>query len=156
MGYVISNARMVTVNEQEQKQICSLLPGLSDLLYDSFAVIEIVGSMSPRDWESQLSSLPKTDFYTTLTQEEYAKHSNLLLVQRIGKCSAIYNNSTLCLIKPHIIFDGKLGEVIDSILEMGFMISAMELYHLNKETVSEFLGVYQGILVDYMVYINHI
>ena len=32
------------------------------------------------------------------------------------KTTAVLNNCTLCIIKPHIIRDGQLGQVIDMIL----------------------------------------
>ena len=49
------------------------------------------------------------------------------------KTSAINNNCSLAIIKPHIIKEGNAGLVIDQILAAGFEISAMEMFHLTRE-----------------------
>lgn len=49
------------------------------------------------------------------------------------KTSAINNNCSLAIIKPHIIREGNAGLVIDQILQAGFEISAMEMFHLTRE-----------------------
>ena len=41
------------------------------------------------------------------------------------KTTAIFNNCTCCVIKPHIVMSGNAGRVIDMILGEGFEISAM-------------------------------
>lgn len=48
--------------------------------------------------------------------------------------SAIFNNCTCAIIKPHVVAAGQAGEVIDSILEEGFEISAMQMFNLDKPT----------------------
>ena len=72
------------------------------------------------------------------------------------RTSAVLNNCTLCLIKPHIVREGKLGEVIDAILAAGFEISAMEMFNLSRAVIEEFYNVYKGILPEYLPVIEHI
>lgn len=72
------------------------------------------------------------------------------------KTTAVLNNCTLCLIKPHIIREGKLGEVIDSILSAGFEISAMEMFNLSRAVIEEFYDVYKGVIPEYLPVIEHI
>lgn len=71
------------------------------------------------------------------------------------KTTAVLNNCTLCLIKPHIIREGSLGQVIDMILQSGFEISAAELFYLNRSTIEEFYSVYKGVLPEYLPVIEH-
>jgi nucleoside-diphosphate kinase len=52
--------------------------------------------------------------------------------------TAILNNCTLCLIKPHVLKEGLAGQVIDAIIEAGFEISAMELFNLTRPVIEEF------------------
>lgn len=70
--------------------------------------------------------------------------------------TAVLNNCTLCLIKPHILKEGKLGAVIDAILSAGFEISAMELFNLTRPVVEEFYDVYKGVLPEYLPLIEHL
>ena len=71
------------------------------------------------------------------------------------KTTAMLNNCTLCIIKPHIIIDGLAGQIIDMILTEGFEISAMEMFYLHKGTAEEFYDVYKGVLPEYLPLIEH-
>ena len=62
--------------------------------------------------------------------------------------TAIFNNCTLGLIKPHVVMKN-MGSILDTILSEGFEISAMKLYTLPKGVVEEFYEVYRGILPEY-------
>lgn len=72
------------------------------------------------------------------------------------KTTAVLNNCTLCIIKPHIIKEGVLGQVIDMILQAGFEISACEMFYINRSTIEEFYSVYKGVLPEYLPVIEHL
>ena len=46
--------------------------------------------------------------------------------------TAVLNNCSLCIIKPHMVMTGQLGKAIDSILASGFEISAAEMFNLSR------------------------
>ena len=69
--------------------------------------------------------------------------------------TAVMNNCTLCLIKPHIIKEGLTGQIIDTILSEGFEISAMEMFNLSRPVIEEFYEVYKGVLPEYVPLIEH-
>jgi nucleoside-diphosphate kinase len=71
------------------------------------------------------------------------------------KTTAILNNCSLCIIKPHIIKEGNVGKVVDMILEEGFEISSMEMFKLDKGTAEEFFDVYKGVLPEYVPLVQH-
>ena len=64
------------------------------------------------------------------------------------------SNCTLCVIKPHIIKEKHLGEIIDMILTAGFEVSALQMFWLDKQTSKEFFEVYE-FLPEYMKTIDH-
>ena len=70
--------------------------------------------------------------------------------------TAVLDNCTLCLIKPHILREGNTGKVIDMILQAGFEISAMELFNLSRPVVEEFYDVYKGVLPEYLPIIENL
>ena len=70
--------------------------------------------------------------------------------------TAVLNNCTLCLIKPHILNEGNVGSVIEMILSAGFEISAMEMFNLSRPVVEEFYDVYKGVLPEYLPLIEHL
>jgi nucleoside-diphosphate kinase len=69
--------------------------------------------------------------------------------------TAVLNNCSLCIIKPHIVMNNNLGKAIDSILDAGFEISAAEMFHLSRPQVEEFYDVYKGVLPEYLPLIEH-
>ena len=62
--------------------------------------------------------------------------------------TAIFNNCTLAVVKPHCCAK-QMGPVVDKILSEGFEISAMRTWDLAKGVTEEFLEVYRGILPEY-------
>jgi nucleoside-diphosphate kinase len=70
--------------------------------------------------------------------------------------SAVLSNCTLAIVKPHIIRNCQLGQVLDMILQSGFEISAAELFSLNRPQAEEFYDVYKGILPEYIPLIEHL
>jgi nucleoside-diphosphate kinase len=69
--------------------------------------------------------------------------------------SAYFTNCTCAIIKPHIVQAGLAGEIIDTILEEGFEISAMQMFTLDKPTAEEFLEVYKGVLPEFPAISKH-
>ena len=74
---------------------------------------------------------------------------------RAMQTSAVLNNCTLCIIKPHLVMGGQLGQAIDSILAAGFEISAAEMFNLSRPQMEEFYDVYKGVLPEYLPLIEH-
>ena len=70
--------------------------------------------------------------------------------------TAVLDNCTLCLIKPHIQREGKTGQVIEMILQAGFEVSAMELFNLSRPVVEEFMDVYKGVLPEYLPIVENL
>lgn len=70
--------------------------------------------------------------------------------------TAVMDNCTLCLIKPHIQREGNTGKVLQMILEAGFEISAMEMFNLSRPVVEEFYDVYKGVLPEYLPLIENL
>ncbi len=65
--------------------------------------------------------------------------------------------STLALIKPHILRNGKLGDVIEAILASGnFEITAMFSLHFSLTYAEELFDVYRGVFDNYSKFIENI
>ena len=78
------------------------------------------------------------------------------VAKRPMQTTAVKDNCTLCLIKPHILREGRAGQVIDTILAAGFEISAMELFNLSRPVCEEFYDVYKGVLPEYLPIIENL
>jgi nucleoside-diphosphate kinase len=65
------------------------------------------------------------------------------------RCPACFNNCSCLLIKPHIVTEGYVGQVIDRVLSSQFQISAMEMFWLDRPSAEEFLEIYKTVLPEY-------
>jgi len=55
-----------------------------------------------------------------------------------------------------VLFNKRLGEAIQVILEEGFEISAMEQFNLDMTTSEEFLEIYKGVIPEYRFMVEHL
>lgn len=72
------------------------------------------------------------------------------------RTTAIFNNCSCGVIKPHIVNEKKIGKVVDQIIAGGFEISALEMFNLDKPTAEEFMIVYKGVLPEYSSLVDHL
>ncbi|CAH0549362.1 unnamed protein product [Brassicogethes aeneus] len=66
--------------------------------------------------------------------------------------TAVYENSTLCIVKTHILKDRRLGELITYIGESHFKITAMDSFYLTMTDAEEFQS--RKIVPDFMKYVE--
>ena len=63
---------------------------------------------------------------------------------------------SLCLVKPHVIKDGKLGAIISSVKREGFDIGALQMFYMDRECSVEFMDVYRSVLPQYEDIVKHL
>lgn len=63
--------------------------------------------------------------------------------------------ATLCLVKPHVIADQKVGAVVSAISTAGFEIAAAKWIVLDANTTETFFAVYKGIWPRYEDIVTH-
>ncbi len=73
-----------------------------------------------------------------------------LFLNKRRQTTATLKECTACVIRPHIVKERKIGQVLKTILGQGFIISAIQMFRLDKETAAEFLSVYKGVFPQYV------
>lgn len=63
--------------------------------------------------------------------------------------TAKLTNCTCCIIKPHAVQEKLAGHIIEDIQKAGFIISAIQQFHVDPVNAEEFLEVYKGVLAEY-------
>jgi len=63
--------------------------------------------------------------------------------------TAKLENTTCCIIKPHIVKSGLAGEVIRLIQHGGFEITGATIQEIEKTNAEEFYEVYKGVVAEY-------
>lgn len=59
------------------------------------------------------------------------------------------NNATCCVIKPHAIRGGEMGNIIKFISDSHFKLTAAQMFYLSSANADVFLEVYKGVVADY-------
>lgn len=72
------------------------------------------------------------------------------------KVQAKLMRSTLCIIKPHAVKEGKVGAIIKMIVDNGFSITAMKMVHLDRKQSEEFYEIYRGVVTEYLQMVTHL
>ena len=63
--------------------------------------------------------------------------------------TAVMDNCTLCVVKPHAMAQGLAGKIVDDILARGFEISAVQLFREDRANIEEFLEIYKEVVPEY-------
>ncbi|XP_054876177.1 nucleoside diphosphate kinase 7 [Poeciliopsis prolifica] len=63
--------------------------------------------------------------------------------------TAVCEDSTCCIIKPHAITEGLTGKILNSIHEARFKISALEMFNMDRANAEEFYEIYKGVVTEY-------
>ncbi|MCL4133011.1 UNVERIFIED_CONTAM: hypothetical protein GTU68_005282, partial [Idotea baltica] len=67
------------------------------------------------------------------------------------RATALLQNTTCCIVKPHAIKAEHLGKILSAILQEGFEVTALQMVRLDKSEAEEFLEVYKEVLAEYPV-----
>ena len=94
--------------------------------------------------------------YCSQTADDVVSDSAMYFGENSVENSSVGDQEcTLCLIKPHVIQDGKLGEMISAI-QSDFTVASMQMFYLDRNSAVEFYDVYRGVLPQYAEMVNHL
>jgi len=121
----------------------------STFLDGPIIVLELIGADCQMKWiniigASDITSQFEPDCLKKVEQQ-------LLQTRSIGVNTAVYNDTTCCIIKPHLVASGMAGAVIFEIQKANFEIAAIQTVTFTKPNAEEFLEVYKGVVHEYPV-----
>lgn len=129
---------------------------VENLTKDVSVGIELVGEEAISKYANILASGAPFAFHGSSNPKEAKKDIDFWFGEKkTVHTTAIINNCSLAILKPHTIKEGTAGKIIDIILSEGFEISAMEMFYLDRPTAEEFWDVYKGVLVEYNPLLDH-
>lgn len=112
--------------------------------YDVSVLVE-VHQPTPNAFEevtSELRSRALEDFVLAAADCDF----DVATTQKSLGPTALFDNCTLCMLRPRLVREGQIGAVLNSILNAGFEISAMNMIHLQMQDADEFYAVYKGLI----------
>ncbi|XP_021942838.1 nucleoside diphosphate kinase 7 isoform X3 [Zootermopsis nevadensis] len=72
------------------------------------------------------------------------------------RSTATFKNTTCCIIKPHAVQEGLLGDIVSEIQENGFKITAIQMFYMEHPNAEEFYEVYKGVVAEYSGMVNQL
>jgi len=67
-----------------------------------------------------------------------------------------FESSSLLLVRPHAVRDGKLGAILHQVIESGFSLRALSMVQLSRPNAVEFMEVYKGVVPEYTEWVEEI
>lgn len=113
-------------------------------------VAQVTGKGAASKWESVAGELP-AGVATNISDAEAAAYFD---DRGRFPSTAVFDNCTLGLVRPHALKAGCCGEIITAIMEAGFEVSALKIVHLSKTQASEAFEVYKGVLPTYAAMVD--
>ncbi|XP_030766785.1 nucleoside diphosphate kinase 7-like isoform X2 [Sitophilus oryzae] len=178
-GFQICKMKMCNLTRKEVLDLYepykgdSLLPFLLEhLVSGPLVAMELVGENALQRWLDELGpddplegkrtapnslhalygndSQVENGFHAAKSTEHARREANFFFGEApTPKASIRLHNTTCCVIKPHCVAHGKLGPVLEAIVEAKFRITALQLFYLSSAAADEFLQVYKGVVEDY-------
>jgi nucleoside-diphosphate kinase len=75
-------------------------------------------------------------------------------LEEVNKGIEVPANSTLCLVKPHVLRNKQLGQLLDSIIDEGFKVTAISSMHMTISMAEELFEDYRPILKSYHLHLE--
>ncbi|KAA6371269.1 MAG: nucleoside-diphosphate kinase [Streblomastix strix] len=177
-GFVVSEMKTLILSETECRELFAPTKILSQQLYDQACTtcaervsvaVELLGPkavkrvrdlVGPTSVEDAKGKDPhslrakfgvsgaKNAMYSSIDPQK-AEQDFRLLFQTPRNPTALLQNCTIGIILPHAISNGNLGAILQQIQDDGFMISAMQMFQLEKKDAAEFYEVYQTVIPEY-------
>ncbi|XP_078695079.1 nucleoside diphosphate kinase homolog 7-like [Branchiostoma floridae x Branchiostoma belcheri] len=121
---------------------------------------DLIGPTNPSDARSQNAQSLRAKYGTDNTRnaahgsdsKESAMREAEFFFPSSGPAranTAQFTNCTCCVIKPHAVLAGQTGKIIQAVVDAGYEISALQMFHLERANAEEFIEVYKGVVAEY-------
>jgi len=172
MNFIIAQMRMVKMTKADAEEFFAAEKGqpyfadlVAHMTSDVVTALEVVGDSAIHAWQARIGATEETAGNPHTLRAQYgadkdvknaihgsksimdARNEIEFFFDRKWPTTAIFNNCTCAVIRPHAIKSA--GVIIDRILSEGFEISALQMQALSTVAAEEFLEVYKGVLPEY-------
>jgi len=158
-GLIVSQMKMVKLSRAQASDF-SDMSGADTRTWSQDAVlaVELVDDSENNcadTWEKVCDKLNRkyegalrTDVVYASTAKNAVQDGKFFFNSETGQ-TAVFDNCTLAVIRPEAVRQGKAGYIIDSILEKGYEISAVQQLSLTSDTCEKVFGAYRGVIHEY-------
>jgi len=145
-GLTITEMKMVSLEAAEAASL-SLSGGL-------VLAMKLTGEGAVQKWAAM--SANKGGVSGSVSAAAAAAESNFLFCSKKLPKPCGQDSSSLLLVRPHAVSDGKLGLILHQLIESGFDIAGMYMLQLTRPNAGEFFEVYKGVVPEYAEWVNEV
>lgn len=150
-GLRVTRINMLRLTGAESGHLQAIDPSAGNWGGHPIVAIELTGSGAHETWQNTAEAreigggvwVPEEVAVPQITEWFFEDPD------RRDRSSATLQNCSLVVVKPHAVRAGHSGDIIKTLLEEGFEISALRLFHLSKADAEDFLEVYKGVVPEY-------
>lgn len=175
---VVGEMKMLKMTKEQAEQFYENKRGqqtfsrsVQFLCSDAVTAIEFVGENSVQKWNALLGPEDPNQWSSAQNTIRGQFGTDLIQNAAYGSCderqaqidvdfffgenrgrfaqTAVFDNCTLCIIKPHVISQLAAAKVIDDVLARGFEISACQMFKEYRPNIEEFFEVYKEVIPEY-------
>ncbi|GAB1607360.1 nucleoside diphosphate kinase 7-like isoform X1 [Argonauta hians] len=176
-GFKITKMKMCVIGRKEALEFCELhkdddffnkmvervceAPVLALELLGKDAVCTWYKTCGPENVDLALESGPPSIAayfsegglcYGPRNSEEAAQQLEFFFPSSSGvyrKNTAVYEDCTLCIIKPHAVASNLTPKIVRAITDAGFEITSIQMFNLDSLCAEEFFEVYRGVVPEF-------
>ncbi|CAM9681881.1 unnamed protein product [Hapterophycus canaliculatus] len=105
--------------------------------------------------------------FASSTSAEAAEHARCIFQEGVEKQhqqqtangNDLYGNleaCTLCVVKPHVVREGKLGRLLSLVIQRGFEVVGLQMMNLGEAGAEELLRPYRGVVSYHADAVRHL
>merc|ERR1712187_304906 len=114
--------------------------------------MKLTGESAVEKWAALSANKPAVAGSTSVAAAA-SEAKYLFCSYQLPKPSAV-DKSSLLLVRPHAVRDGKLGLILHQLLGSGFDIKGMYMLQLTRPNAGEFFEVYKGVVPEYAEWVE--
>jgi nucleoside-diphosphate kinase len=155
-GYTLVDLKSTSLIDIEDMEAAAALMGtvgVNDLARpEPLVAMSFKGANSIAGVCKIIRSSPYVGLGCPSNAEEMTQFANFFLMNR--QTTATFEECTCCVIKPSAITGRHVGCIIESIVSRGFVVTAIQMFRLERAAAAEFLEVYDGVVPEYKEMVN--
>lgn len=145
-----------SIRSMDSYHFASIVEDSLEITPDSYIVQYVGVDNSKKDQYKEFYNKVNVLFGTdsTILACSYVKVNEIF--DKIKSPIRVANNSTLCIIKPHVVKSNQAVDILNKIVGQGFQIRAMLSMHMTLSMAEELFDVYRSIIPNFFQMLQEI
>lgn len=152
-GLIISELRMLDLGQQAAGLFADSALAAS-MSSGPCIAMKLVGEDAVSKWASAIGG--KTGVAGSADEPAAEREADFLFSKLPLPAPTDVQLSSLLLVRPHAVKEGKLGAIASGLTDSGFVIKGCNMLQLSRPNAYEFFEVYKGVVPEYSDWVDEV